>query len=113
MYRKDAGETGRHRVSVPYVNQGITNVIKRIEHESRDRALAQSIYFGPTALTHIRRLIEMGGTIVTDTMLVASDIDANLLGTNGAKIVCFIDDPQVVSLAEQRHVTRAEVAVDY
>ena len=27
--------------------------------------------------------------------------------------MCFIDDPHVVYLAEQRHVTRAEVAVDY
>ena len=113
MFRKDAEENGRHRMSVPYLNQGITSILKRIEDESRDRALAQSIYFGPTALTHIRRLIEMGGTIVTDTMLVASDIDTGLLGTNGAKVICFIDDPQVVSLAEQRHVTRAEVAVDY
>ena len=28
-------------------------------------------------------------------------------------MLCFIDDPQVVQLAEQRRVTRAEVAVDY
>ena len=48
----------------------------------------------------------------TDTTLVAGDIDASLLGENGAKIICFIDDPQVVQLAEQRRVTRAEVAVD-
>ena len=113
MYRKDAGENGRHRMSAPYINQGISSILKSIEEESRDRTLAQSIYFGPTALTHIKRLIEMGGSIITDTTLVANDIDESLLGGNGAKVICFIDDPQVVSLAEQRHVTRAEVAVDY
>ena len=113
MYRKDAEENGRHRMAIPYLNPGMTNIIKNIEEETKDRALAQSIYFGPTALTHIRRVIEMGGSIITDTMLVANDIDTSLLGENGAKVLCFIDDPQVVSLAEQRHVTRAEVAVDY
>ena len=75
--------------------------------------MAQSIYFSPTALTHIKRLIEMGGSIITDTTLVANDISAELLGSKGAKVLCFIDDPQVVMLAEQRRVTRAEVAVDY
>ena len=113
MYRKNAGESGRHRMGIPYINQGMSNIIKNIEEETKDRALAQSIYFGPTALTHIKRLIEMGGTIITDTMLVANDIDTSLLGGNGAKVMCFIDDPQVVNLAEQRRVTRAEVAVDY
>ena len=71
------------------------------------------MYFSPTALTHIKRLIEMGGTIITDTTLVENGIDKNLLGNKGAKTACFIDEPHVITLAEQRRVTRAEVAVDY
>lgn len=55
----------------------------------------------------------MGGTIITDTTLVANGIDVSLLGNKGTKVACFIDDPQVISLAEQRRVTRAEIAVDY
>lgn len=55
----------------------------------------------------------MGGTIVTDTTLVQNGIDPVLLGTKGAKAVCFIDEPQIISLAEQRRITRAEIAVDY
>lgn len=113
MYRKDAGQKGRHHVGIPYMSRGMSNILERIENETNDKALTESIYFGPTAITHIRRLIEMGGSIVTDTTLIANDIDETLLGTNGAKIECFIDDPQVVALAEQRHVTRAEIAVDY
>jgi len=98
---------------MPYLNPGMSNILKNVEEATNDHALAQSIYFGPTALTHIKRLIEMGGVIITDTVLVANDVDASLLGSNGAQVMCFIDDPQVVALAEQRHVTRAEVAVDY
>ncbi len=112
MYKRLSGGGGRHRVANPYVSQGVSNILKALEAELKDPALAQSIYFGPTALTHIKRILETGGSIITDTTLIANDIDARLLGESGAQILCFIDDPQVVSLAEQRHVTRAEVAVD-
>ena len=111
MHYKNAG-SGRHHAGNPIVNPGIANVLKAVETETRDHALAQSIYFGPTALTHIKRLIETGGSIIADTTLVANDINAELLGSNGAKVLCYIDDPQVVSLAQHRRITRAEVAVD-
>ena len=111
LYKRLSGG-GRHRATNPYVSQGVSNIIRAVEAETNDPALSQSIYFSPTALTHIKRLIETGGSIITDTTLLANDIDARLLGDNGAQVLCYIDDPQVVSLAEQRHVTRAEVAVD-
>lgn len=112
MYKRRSGDAARHQIGTPYVNQGVANIIKAVEEETRDHALGQSIYFGPTALTHIKRLLETGGSIITDTTLVANDIDASLLAGSEAHILCYIDDPQVVFLAEQRHVTRAEVAVD-
>ena len=110
MYNKFPG--GRHHAGTPYVNQGVANIISAVEEETKDHSLTQSLYFGPTALTHIKRLIDMGGSIITDTTLVANDIDVSLMGTKGARVLCFIDDPQVVSLAEQRRATRASVAVD-
>ena len=100
-------------MNVPFANREITSILKDIENETKDHMLAQSIYFGPTALTHIKRLLETGGAIITDTTLAANDIDIGLISDTKAEVMCFIDDPQVVSLAEQRHVTRAEVAVDY
>lgn len=112
MYRVHPG-SGRRHAEKPFINQQVADILKAVEEETHDHALSQSVYFGPTALTHIKRLLETGGSIVTDTMLVANDIDASLLGNKGAKVVCFIDDPQVVSIAEQRRVTRAEIAVDY
>lgn len=113
MYRRVQGGDGRHRATATYINQNVANILKAVEKETNDPALSKSVYFGPTALTHIKRLLEMGGSIIADTMLVANDIDARLLGNGGAKVMSFIDDPEVVYLAEQRHVTRAEVAVDY
>ena len=114
MIMRKLSTTGtRHRIAIPYLSQEMSTILAEVERETNDPGLAQSIYLGPTALTHIRRLIEMGGTIVTDTTLVANDIDETLLGKNGARVVCFIDEPQVVALAEQRGATRAEVAADY
>lgn len=113
MIRRAQGEGNRHGVGMPFMTQEMASILSEIERETNDASLSQSIYFSPTALTHIKRLIEMGGTIVTDTTLVENGIDAGLMGNKGAKVVCFIDDPQVISLAEQRRITRAEIAVDY
>ena len=110
MYKRLSGDGTRHRAANLFMSQGVSNIMQAVEAETNDHILAQSIYFGPTALTHIKRLVEAGGTIITDTTLLANDLDASLLGN--AKVICYIDDPQVVALAEQRHVTRAEVAVD-
>ena len=112
MYRKAPGGDSRHRKGISYMTPEIANIISTVENENKDPSLGESIYFGPTALTHVKRLLEMGGTIITDTTLIANDINPVLLGGKGARIQCFIDDPQVVSLAVQRRVTRAEVAVD-
>lgn len=113
MNRSLRAEGSRHVVGIPYLNREMANIIEAIEKETGDPALAQSIFFSPTALTHVKRLIDMGGSIITDTSIVLSDIDEKLLGTKGARIMSFIDDPRVVTVAEQRRVTRAEIAVDY
>lgn len=97
---------------MPYMTPEVERIIQTAEAETKDHALGKSIYFGPTALTHIKRLLETGGSIVADTSLIAGEIETNLLGVRNARIQCFIDDPQVVSLASQRRVTRAEVAAD-
>ena len=113
MIKRTQGEGNRHGGGMPYMTQEMQTMLAEIERETDDPTLSKSIYFSPTAITHIRRLIEMGGTIITDTTLVESGIDPALLGSRGARITCFIDDPQVISLATQRRITRAEVAVDY
>jgi len=113
VIRKMQGEPGRHNPGMPYMTQELSAILAEIERETGDISLTQSIYFSPTALTHIKRLIDMGGTIITDTTLVANGVDQSLLGTKGAKVACYIDEPQIILLAEQRRITRAEIAVDY
>lgn len=111
--RKPQAEGNRHQNIFPYINQEVSDILLDIERETGDSSLMQSIYFGPTALTQIKRVIEAGGSIIADTMLVANGIDTRYLGSHGARVLCFIDDPAVVAVAEKRRVTRAEIAVDY
>ena len=113
MHRKASREPGKRRPAMPFATAEITAVLERMQAEYDDPALISGIHFGPTAMTFIRRLIAAGGTIVADTDLLANDINPALLGSNGARVACFIDEPYVVSLAESRRVTRAEIAVDH
>ena len=113
MIRNPRTDGNRHSAGIPYLNQEMSDIQSAVERETGDSALAESIFFRPTALTHIKRLIDMGGSIITDTTIVLNEIDQSLLGNKGAKALCFIDDPRVVTVAEQRRVTRAEIAVDY
>ena len=84
MIRKVQAD-GRHRAGIPYLNQEMTDILSAVEQETGDLALAQSIYFSPTALTHIKRLIDMGGSIITDTTLVAMTSASICLATRARK----------------------------
>lgn len=103
---------GRHRTNMPYLTSEMSQILTRIEQETGDSALVQSIHFSPTALTFIRRLITGKGTIITDTMLCLTGADTQLLNQLGLNIACYIDDPDVIAAAEKKRVTRAEIAVD-
>ena len=113
LIRTPRTDSGRRVREIPYMSQEMTDILAAFDSETGSAGLSQSVYFSPTALTHVKRLIDMGGAIITDTGIVMSAIDKQMLGTKGARLLCFIDDPRVVTIAEQRRVTRAEIAVDY
>ncbi len=98
---------------MPYVTSEMAAIIEHVKTETGDETLAQSIHFSPTALTLVRRVMMTGGQIVADTALALSDIDKQSARKLGVSLVSYIDDPQVLALAEQRRTTRAEVALDF
>ena len=83
LIRSQRADGNRHAAGIPYLNQEMSDIISAVEAETGDSALAQSLFFSPTALTHVKRIIEMGGAIVTDTTIVLNEIDQSLLGTKG------------------------------
>lgn len=98
---------------MPYLTTEMQQILARVEQETGDTGLVQSIHFSPTALTFVRRLVTSGGTIITDTMLSLSNADMEQISQLGLQITCFIDNPIVISTAEKKHVTRAEIAVEH
>jgi len=113
LVRNPAGGRNRHATNMPYLTSEMQQILNRVQQETGDTSLVQSIHFSPTALTSIRRLVLGGGTIITDTMLSLSAADNKLLEQFNLNITCFIDDPVVISAAEKKRVTRAEIAVDH
>lgn len=111
--QKRSASKARHNTAMPYVTSEMAAVMEHVKAETGDEALAQGIHFSPTALTLVRRVMMTGGTIVADTTLALSDIDKQNARRLGVSTTCFIDEPQVVALAEQRRTTRAEVALDF
>ncbi len=100
------------RMNVPFTNEETQSVVAKVLARSQDEALAKSLQFSPTVISNIRRLIANGGTIITDTEILAQSIDASLLEGSPAKLKCFIDDPEVLLRAQAKGTTRAEVALD-
>ncbi len=112
MQRKSALKS-RHAAAMPYVTSEMAAIMEHVRTETGDEALAQGIHFSPTALTLVRRVMMTGGTIVADTGLALSDIDKQSARKLSVSTVCYLDDPQVLALAEQKRTTRAEVALDF
>ena len=109
--RAHVGNSTR-RDRIPYINEEVTQIIRKIENETGNQLLAQSLEFNPTALTHIKRLLIYGGSIIADTNLIVSDIEQAIPSESGVQVKCFLDEPEVVKLANLHRSTRAEIAAD-
>ena len=100
------------RMNVPFTNKETQSVVSKVLARTQDEALAQSLQFSPTVLSNIRRLLTGGGTIITDTTILAQSLDLGSFNNPQTSVKCFIDDPEVLLRASSRGITRAEVALD-
>ncbi len=113
MQKRGHTEYPNRKMAMPYVTSEMASIMKRVEDEIADPVLVQSLHFSPTALAIVRRVMMSGGAVVADTTLALNDIDLALAEKLNVKLHCFIDDPHVVTMAAQRRITRAEIAMDY
>lgn len=112
MHKRGHSECPGRKMAMPYATSEMAAVMQQVEQQTGDSVLVQSLHFSPTALTLVRRVMMSGGTVVADTLLALNDINAQMASKLKLDLYCFIDDPGVVTSAEQRRVTRAEVALD-
>lgn len=113
MQKKANREGARRKTAMPYVTSEMASIMERVSNETEDHDAVGNMHFSPTALTMIRHVMMTGGTIVTDTALTMGDIDREMAAKLGISVRCYIDDPQIMNMAEQKRTTRAEVALDY
>lgn len=118
MYSMSPARTERVRSkrtvqnTTSYLSESAQRVVQSVELETGDPSLRPSLHFSAGVVERIERELALGCTIIADSNLVQSGIDRTLLSQFPSELECFMDDPVVVSFAMQKHITRAEVAME-
>lgn len=100
------------RAGSAYYSESALRVIDRVERETGDPSLRQSLHFTPGVVERIERELILGCSLVADSNLITAGLDAEAAARLSLQPRCFLDDPAVTSLAAHKRVTRAEIAVD-
>ena len=95
-----------------YPTEDVLNIISKVETETGDSSLRQSIHFSTGVISRIERQLGLGCSIIADSKLVFSGINRERCDDLPIRVECFMDDPLVVNYANQKRTTRAEIAVE-
>ena len=87
-------------------------IVRRMIHTSADFDYIKTVRFHPLAISKGIQAIQAGKTIVTDTNMAKSGINAAGLAIHGGRVICLIQDDDVCSRARETGNTRAAEAVD-
>ena len=87
-------------------------IVRRMIHAAADFDYLSSVRFHPKAIASGIDAIKSGRKIITDMEMVRSGINKKLLNPFGCEVLCFINNPEVISMAEKGQKTRAESAVE-
>lgn len=87
-------------------------VIKRVIHTTADFDYADNLVFSKDAVRKGLLALKNGCDIVTDTQMVKSGINKNILEKLGGKVHCFMSDEDVKNEAKERDITRAFVSME-
>ncbi len=98
----------------------VCRVIKRVAHATADVEWARTLRFSPRAVEAGVEAVVKGAPIITDVEMVragvrrsASDARGHLHSASGdaVEVLCFLNDPEVVSEARRSGTTRARAAM--
>lgn len=88
-------------------------VIRRVIHTTADFDYADNLVFTPHIVSSAVELLRAGGfTIVTDTRMAFSGVNAASMEKLGGTVRCFMSDPDVAAEARAQGCTRASVCMD-
>ena len=95
-----------------YPTEDVIRLIEKIERDTADPAIRQSLHLSPGIVSRIQRQMTLGSTIIADSRLVYNGIRKDAAPSLPVRVECFMDDPLVVNFATQKRTTRAEIAVE-
>jgi precorrin-8X/cobalt-precorrin-8 methylmutase len=87
-------------------------IVRRIIHTSADFDYMKTVRFHPDAISKGIQAIREGKSIITDTTMARSGINAAGLACHGCRVTCLIQDPQICRSALEAGNTRAAAAVE-
>ena len=82
-------------------------IVKRVIHTSADFDYADNLVFGNDAVQKGIAALKEGCTVITDTNMALSGINATNLKKFNSEKVCFIADPAIAAAAKENSTTRA------
>ena len=104
-----AQELREKHISLP---EELAPVIMRVIHTTADFDFAETMRFSPHVLEIIKKAIQSGADIITDTNMALSGINKKTLARFGGEAHCFMSDEKIAQEAKSRNVTRAAVSME-
>ncbi len=87
-------------------------IIQRVIHATADFEFKKTLIFHPDAIRTGFEAIKAGKDILTDVEMVKTGIIKRWLKPWGGKVICNINNDDVVRLSEETGRTRAEIAME-
>lgn len=86
-------------------------VLKRVIHATTDLDYAKEMSFHKKAIESGLSAIRGGKDIICDVSMVKAGINKKILSTFGGKVICFINDEDVIKKASRLNIARAILAM--
>lgn len=86
-------------------------VVKRVIHATTDLDYAKELLFHPRAIEHALSAIKNGKDIICDVGMVEAGINKKALANFGGKVICCINDEDVIKESSRLNIARAILAM--
>lgn len=87
------------------------DVIKRVIHASADLNYIKELRFHPYAIEAAVTAIRKGKNIIVDANMGKAGINKNLVSKFGSRVLCFINDKDIVRKSAKLKITRSILAM--
>lgn len=91
-------------LKLPYAQK---EVLKRVIHATTDLGYVKDLSFHPRAVRAGLSAIKEGKDIICDTSMVKAGINKKALSAFGARVICFINDKDVIRKSAKIKIARA------